>query len=262
MSDLGRRPDFQRLEEDIDTFAFSTISSDPAKSSLLAVVIPLPFIARILLHEPISTAVEGDKSMMISLNAAHRISQQTKQMMGTLSAYLDVLPLLEFVRPSISLDRSVEADRTTPKGWAVAGRTLLRAVAVQELWNDGRDTSSLRRQAEDIIEIIESDSTMHSSKVIRHAHSILRLTTQRGFCRQLRRGAERVPPESRCASPLIRPSLSNHFITTRTQLCLPTFQPAHNVRLTSSVFDSSVEQSIHSSSLALLTAERMTMNSM
>lgn len=98
--EVRRSDEFQLLERQISDYLIST-SGFPADNPLdiyTPFVACLPYVARILAHEPLCTFSQGDRSMMLCMDAARRIEATVSQagMSGTAS---ELLPFLTFVRP-------------------------------------------------------------------------------------------------------------------------------------------------------------------
>ena len=91
-------PDFVRLERNINEFLISTqfFARDHSGDIYAPFIACLPYVARILAHEPLITSSPTDKSMLLCADSAKRI-QATIGWPGAKSTATELLPFLTFV---------------------------------------------------------------------------------------------------------------------------------------------------------------------
>lgn len=135
---VRRSDEFQLLERQISDYLISTsgFPSDHPTDIYAPFVACLPYVARILAHEPLCTASQGDRSMMLCMDAARKIEATVGQA-GRSSTATELLPFLTFC-------------------WTVAGRTLIRQLAIKQAWEDLQGVPELKGLIDRLLGQIES----------------------------------------------------------------------------------------------------------
>lgn len=96
---VRRSDEFQLLERQISDFLISTsgFPADHPTDIYTPFITCLPYVARILAHEPLCSLSQGDRSMMLCMDAARKIEASVGQA-GASGTATELLPFLTFVR--------------------------------------------------------------------------------------------------------------------------------------------------------------------